>query len=612
MFVHKRQAFLLLLWLCLLAGVLPVVAPASSQSPGIALGTPGIAPGSVPGTNPGTISTAGYGRSPASQPASLTALPSGAKVGIVGLTGTIHAFVTLESFKLRCERAVADGCTLLVIELDTPGGDLYDSLKISAYIKSLAARGVPTIAWVNAHAYSGGALVAAACNWIVMAPASVIGDAAPINLTHNLAPTERAKLLSPLLEEFRDSATLHHYDFAIFEAMCQLRVTFYLVENPATGERHAVNEADYAWMVPPGTPAPGNGAAAPGISLAAGEAQLVGGYIPSRQIGTDADAGKWRLVSVGRVLPKIDVPFHNGQLLLTLVQDRAAEVGLSRGLVANEEEVKRFVQAGELVRYDQLWLEGPAYWLSQPWLKGLLLVLVMVGFYIEFQAPGVSVPGIVATIALILLLGAPFVIGLAAWWHVLLVLVGLVLLIVELFITPGFGVAGVLGLMMMFVGLVLVGVPSAGGMGLPGGRELEQLEWSALFVLLAVLVGGVVMYVLTRYFGSLPVFNKMILQHAQSAAGPEIAAVPAPGIFSGVGAENAGDETDEEESFRGASISGVHVGDTGVVVAGLKPTGRAMLGERILDVSSRGEWIEPKRRIRVVEVRGSLILVEAE
>src|SRR5690606_33345982 len=172
-------------------------------------------------------------------------LPAGNRVAINRIEGMIYSF-TRDSLHPLVDRALAARATLIVIELDTNGGMVGPALEISRDIKTLP---VPTVAWIHNKAYSAGILIASAADRIVMSPASATGDCAPIVPGQELAPTERAKALSPILEEFRDNAGANGYDYALFHAMCVLGVEVYLVESVDTGARRLVNQADYAVMV---------------------------------------------------------------------------------------------------------------------------------------------------------------------------------------------------------------------------------------------------------------------------------------------------------------------------------------------------------------------------
>ena len=177
-----------LLWICCLG--LSAAVTLADQGPARTNAPATLPPTSTAVTTPITLPTPGV------------ALPTGAKVAVVRLEGFIYGY-TLQSLEQRSQQAIDRGATLIVVELDTPGGLVSSALDVSRYIKSLPVR---TVAWVNDQALSAGILIASACDQIVMAPASLTGDCAPIVPGQNLAPTERAKALSPILEEFRDSA----------------------------------------------------------------------------------------------------------------------------------------------------------------------------------------------------------------------------------------------------------------------------------------------------------------------------------------------------------------------------------------------------------------------
>ncbi len=537
----------------------------------------------------------------ATLPADMTALPTGGRVAVIRITGLIYDF-TVESFKQRAQRAIDDGATVIVIELDTPGGVLTSAIQLSREIKQLP---VPTVAWVHDEAFSAGTLIAAACRFIIMSPRSTMGDCAPILPGQNLSPTERAKALSPLLEEFRDSALANGYDYALFQAMCELGIELYLLEHKDTKQRKVVNPADYQWMVQ-------------GVDTPAGSAQLLI-HQPaftspdavnealmgrtSRQVGTDDDRQMWVKVTQTPTLGAIVQPIHDGRTLLTLSQDRALDFGLSRGIVANDAELKALFGAGDIGRYHPTMAQGVAYWLTRPWVRAILLMIVFIGFYLEFQAPGLSLPGLVAATALVMLLGAPFLVGLAQWWHLLLFLVGFALLLVELFITPGFGLMGLAGLAAMFAALALAVVPTAGG-GLPARETISELQWSALSMLAGGTVGLAMLIAALRQFNRLPVFNRLVLRDSQLAT-------VSGNVPSGDEVETPARQANDPLHTGRSSDQVVKVGMQGVVVSELRPTGRADFAGQYIDVSSRGEWITVGTTIRVVELQGMLIIVEA-
>ncbi len=535
------------------------------------------------------------------------ALPSGSDIVVIPISGLIYDF-TLVSLERRVNMAIDSGASLIVIELDTPGGVVTSALKISKYIKGLS---VPTVAWVHNEAYSAGIMLSAACDEIVMSPVSSTGDCAPIMLGGNLMPTERAKILSPILEEFRDSARANGYDYAMFHAMCVLGVELYLVEKgDGSGERRLVNQVDYEVMVngkstsevKPQTAPPVTSNATPGAAAtpsAPGTIAIDVGA-PSLTV-TDAERGLWVGVEV---LPSGDKApggqIHDGTTLLTLNQTRAQDIGLSKGTVASDQAIKQHYQAANIAAIPVTWSEGVAAVLTSWWMRAILVVVFLLGAYIELQAPGLSLPGAVAGIALLALVGAPFMIGLAEVWHILMFLIGFILVIVEIVFLPSFGLLGIGGLMMMFLGVVLAVVPTGSGFNgqgpgwLPPPEMQGRLVASMFTTLLALLASGVGFYYITKHFGKIPGLNRLILDTEQ----PSGAAVGVD--VTGRKIHVSGDEV----------LGAATVGLTGTTTCDLRPSGTAKFGEQIIDVVSVGPFIGAGQPVKIIEVHGNRIVVD--
>ena len=500
---------------------------------------------------------------------------------------------------------------MLVIEIDTYGGLVTAALDISRYLKDSSKVPVPTVAWIKPKALSAGIMIAAACDEIIMSPSSITGDCAPIAPGQNLAPTERAKAFSPIAREFENSARRSGYTYATFHAMCELGVELYLIENPATGERKVVNQADYAVMVEGDDSARAgikisNEAPAPGstnmpftLPGSAGSGDGSGGTTTFWGIAeaTEAgnDLGNWVPVTVlpsGKNAP--DGRVHAGVGLLFTPDDvLAADIGLSQATVANEAELQRYLGAASVTRFDPTWSENLAGFLSNNWLvRIVLIILLILGVFLELQAPGLGVPGAIALIALLGLFGAPMVIGLADIWHVLLFAVGLALLVIEITMTPTFGVLGVVGIIVMIASLVLAVVPTSGGIVPAPGRG-DDILIGALTTLTGFALAGVGVVVLINYFGKIPGLNRLVLasEPALAGAGPD----GQPTRLAGQAALGSGQIT---------------VGQTGTVVSTLRPAGEAEFNGQTIDVVSVGPMIDVGQTVRVLEVKKFSIVVD--
>src|SRR5581483_7562427 len=185
------------------------------------------------------------------QPATAPSTPH--KAAVVVLQGPIDDYSRDMLFK-RFADARAVGADTVILRIDTYGGMVTAGLDISRFIKQ--QNDIHTIAFVHNKAISAGAMIAMACNEIVMEPVGVIGDCAPImiNPAGGLDPmpdTERAKMESPILADFRDSAQRNGYDMLLAESMVNVTRVVHYVESP-DGERKFVNQEDYDKLISDG------------------------------------------------------------------------------------------------------------------------------------------------------------------------------------------------------------------------------------------------------------------------------------------------------------------------------------------------------------------------
>jgi len=191
---------------------------------------------------------------------------------------------------------------------------------------------------------------------------------------------------------------------------------------------------------------------------------------------------------------------------------------------------------------------------------------------------------------IMVLFGAPALTGMAQWWDILLVIVGMALLAAELFLIPGFGVAGVAGIVCLALGFVGTFIaPDPSGSILPTSELARQALVRGLStLLLGFFAGGVAMWLGVKNFARVPGLNRLVL----SAQLPR---------------------ADDPDSLLGAMSTpqnGPAKGSCGVVVSTLRPIGRARFGATIYDVVSERGIIEEGRPVRVVASSGFKTVVE--
>ncbi len=213
----------------------------------------------------------------------------------------------------------------------------------------------------------------------------------------------------------------------------------------------------------------------------------------------------------------------------------------------------------------------------------LLLIIGIVGLYIEFKTPGFGLPGIVGIGAFALYFLGGYVAGLSGAGWVVVFVVGLILVGLELFAFPGTFIAGVSGAILMLAAIVMATVDKYPGA--PSLPTLPQLSLPLRDISLAFAVSFVLALLLARFFPKTTLFRRLVSQTA-----------------SGVSSVSAHEEQQE-----------ARVGQLGVTISQLYPGGKARFGEETLDVLTEGELVEKGRRVKIIGHTGAdAVVKEAE
>lgn len=501
-----------------------------------------------------------------------------------GVTGALLSFhtditdVTTESIKRRIEEARSLGAEIIIFDMDTPGGLVTSAIAIADLIRELSD--IKTVAWIHPDAYSGGALVAVACDEIVMSRSSRIGDSqvifmgpqGPAAVPDDLKP----KVNTPVVHDFRTSAKLNGYSVVLSEAFVDPDREVWWLENTETGEREFVSRAEKLKRL-------GERTGSANVDWARDDADGE----------TGKSGGLWKLVeNYHDVLLNKDRPTNQPIVrddeLLQMSAPEAVAYGFSKAVVVDEAELKSRYDIASLIRLGALWSESLAHWLTSMPVRGFLLVIVMLGAYVEFHTPGVGVPGAVALVALGIFIGAPYVTGFANVWEIAIIALGVVLMLLELFVIPGFGVAGIGGLMCVVIGLAATFIGDEPGRTFPSlfpllPATVAGLQAAAVTIVSAMFVSLLGMFMLSRFLPSMLIFQRMV------PANP----MPTDVLV--------------EDSYRG----GARVGDKGRTEGPLHPAGKARFGNLLVDVVTQGEFLETDAAVEIVEHRGNRVVVRA-
>lgn len=564
-----------------------------------------------------------------------------------------------KSFERRLNRALDAGAGAIVVELHTPGGELGAVLEICGHIKRTS---VPTVAWVNIDAYSGGAIIALACDEIVVAPGATMGDAGIVQsmfgMINELSEHERQKFLAPLLAEVIDSARRNGYDEKLVQGIVTRGVELWLIEDVNDPTRRMfIDRAEHVLLFgePPPTErvtlvgaaplAPrGGGGSGSGSGSGEGDGSVSGegdgggvsgggeaggsgsgGGVGSggggrgdsaeglaaasplftselirdvedrqelsrvRPTLTGGDRGRWRKIE----------KVSDGLGFFTFKEDQLFAYGLATPLsssqrtVRDDADLKAFFGAAYVERLDESWSERLASFMTKFWVRGLLIVLLLLGLFVEMVSPGLILPGAVAGLALIGLIVPPLVADMATWWEVAAILLGLLLIAVEILVLPGFGVFGVLGVVMLFGGLIGTFVQGSTPLFPGSAPGSNELVYGLTTVLLATLTAGAGMWLIGKHLGKFPVVSALILKDR------------------GVGADGVGGGGGGVGVFGGDEEVGVVVGDVGVALTDLRPSGRAAFGDAWVDVVADVGYIEKGSAVRVLSASRYRVVVES-
>jgi membrane-bound serine protease (ClpP class) len=274
----------------------------------------------------------------------------------------------------------------------------------------------------------------------------------------------------------------------------------------------------------------------------------------------------------------VEIPgvVKKGQLL-TLSTNEAVKLKFAKAQVADEAALLQAIglSGAQVITTEPNWAEGIVRFLTNPLVAPLLLSLGILGLVFEIKTGAFGLGGILSLASLGLFFGSSFILGLAGWEEILLLGLGAIALAVEVFVLPGFGVAGVLGTLAIVASMVLAMMGAR-----PSGGDLAQalaVLGASLFITLAVI------YAWIRH-------------------------LPNSGRFSGLLLRGS---VHKSQGFVSAPNRGDLIGLDGVAVTDLRPSGTARVGQERIDVVTEGEYVPQGSRVQVVQSDGYRHVVRA-
>ncbi|UCD32598.1 MAG: serine protease [Desulfobacterales bacterium] len=454
---------------------------------------------------------------------------SGQKVYIIPLSGTVDPGMAAFTKRVLHDQK-DDANSLFIFELDTFGGRVDSALQIVDLLISVPKG--KTIAYVKTKAISAGALIALACSRIVMKKNTTIGDCAPITYSNEGPKMLGEKFQSPLRAKFRALAKRNGYPEALAESMVTAEMAVYAVNMDGNIR-----------------------------------------YMDSQAFDDLSASEKDKVTAKKTVVAKGE--------LLTMNDSEALELGFSSTSVDSIEDLLKetAIKGHETIRIDESWSESLVRFIGS--ISPYLLMIGLAALYTEIKAPGFGLPGIIGITCLALVFLSQYMVGLADYTELLLLTLGIILLGFEIFVIPGFGVAGISGILLIAVSAVLalqdfvIPDPSFPWQG-------ELLVKNIMHVVGAFFVAIITALLILRYI--LPRLSLV-------TEGPYLAT------------------TLKDSHADSVEAKGAKVGDKGTAMTFLRPSGKAKIKDAFFDVITEGEFIEKGTTIIISEIKGNRIIV---
>lgn len=268
---------------------------------------------------------------------------------------------------------------------------------------------------------------------------------------------------------------------------------------------------------------------------------------------------------------------------LTFTAQEAIKYKYCEGTAENVEELienKLKIADYEIISFEPTFWDNTKGFLMSSIIQGLLIMLIIGGIYFELQTPGIGFPLGVAVTAAVLYFAPLYMDGLAANWEILVFIIGLVLVALEIFVIPGFGIAGISGIIFVISGLTL--------------SLLNNVDFDFEFVqtgqisraILTVISGISFAFVLVFYLSS---------------------KIGAPGIFRKVALVKT---LDNKSGYIGVSMDEVHlIGKEGVASTVLRLSGKVQVDGKTYDAVSEDGFIDKGTAVRIVNYQTGQVYV---
>ncbi|TXK44290.1 nodulation protein NfeD [Pontibacter qinzhouensis] len=295
-------------------------------------------------------------------------------------------------------------------------------------------------------------------------------------------------------------------------------------------------------------------------------------YMRSIMRSTAESNGRNPHLAEAMVEASVDSTLSAGQVL-SLTTAEAIKLGFCEGRAASIPEVLQLLnlQDAEVVNFELGTVDRIISFFLNPFLSGLLLLVILGGLYFELQTPGVGFPLLAALVAGFLYLTPYYLNGLAENWEILLFILGLVLIGLEVFVIPGFGITGISGIVVVFLSLVLIMVNNQNfDFTFVASEELMK----SMIAVVTGMIGAVILITLTwKHVVGSKAMQRMVLQTT----------------------------FESKDGYRSANNTDHLIGRTGIAHTRMVPSGRVLIDDVLYDAQALDGYIEKGETVQVMD-----------
>lgn len=439
----------------------------------------------------------------------------------------------------KFSEAVESGVDVIILDIHSPGGYTYVTFELMDMV--LDAKNVETVAFIEKDAISGAALLSLACDKIIMLPNARMGDAGEIVMGQDGAfRYTEAKSRSVLAQKARDTAQATGRPIALAEKLVDKDMVVFEAKKKTDGTTRFFSDKEWKSF---------------------------------------KEADQWERGKPIREAGEEMFFIANGR--------RAVELGMADQTIDSRAQLAKVLGVSEPIPVmERTWVDTLVYVLNSWFVTFLLIVIGLVALMIEFGAPGLGVGGLTSMLCFSLFFWSRFLGGTAGWLEVTLFVVGLAFIAAEIFVIPGFGVAGISGIVLTLGSLVMASrrvlIPE-------NSEQLTSLGSDVLTVLGAFVAFLVALVVLSNYIGEIPGLSRLTLQPPVAVQGVVVDQGPSDAILPG--------------------WQRVSVGDVGQTLSPLRPSGKIQIDEYTVDVVTEGDFVDSGLNVRVIGKQGAKVVV---